>query len=368
MAVNVSFCGPKDGKKLYGPRWNNRTMMKKWIFVPLLAWICRTTTMAFSTTARTTPHPLQSLLSTTTTTPLLNSGYTTITIATRRLLHPSSSSSIRKGKRRLHSVIVSSAATTVLSSSNQYLVRIVFLRAMAWVYGVAFLVALRQNKALIGDDGITPARRVLEQAQAYGTFKRQQRLQWRKDGRDSPSTNTRRTGWRRFVPKRPRVRRMIGRALDSNPWTLQLREVLWDRSDRADRPVTTLLWLAADRHKLNPWLDRIAVTGLALSAGIAVTGAANVPILLCIYLCHRSLMAVGGPWYGYGWEPQLAEIGFHAIFAVPFLSLNPLSPVPVPVAVSWCVRWHLFRVRTFSKARCPDTTKCCGLYAPFSRI
>ena len=51
---------------------------------------------------------------------------------------------------------------------------------MAFVYGVAFLISLRQNKALIGDDGIIPARAVLNQAQARGESKQQRRLEWRK--------------------------------------------------------------------------------------------------------------------------------------------------------------------------------------------
>ena len=55
-------------------------------------------------------------------------------------------------------------------------------------------------------------------------------------------------------------------------------------------------------------------------------------------------MAVGGPWYGFGWEPQLAELSFHALFLVPLLSLNPLPKMNVPAAVQWAIRWMLFRV------------------------
>jgi hypothetical protein len=55
-------------------------------------------------------------------------------------------------------------------------------------------------------------------------------------------------------------------------------------------------------------------------------------------------MAVGGPWYGFGWEPQLAELSFHALFLVPFLSLNPLPKIGVPATVQWTIRWMLFRI------------------------
>lgn len=39
---------------------------------------------------------------------------------------------------------------------SYFLTRIVFLRGLAFVYFVAFLIALHQNKGLIGDSGITP--------------------------------------------------------------------------------------------------------------------------------------------------------------------------------------------------------------------
>ena len=44
-----------------------------------------------------------------------------------------------------------------LRPNTYWLTRIVLLRFLAFVYFVAFLVALFQNKALIGKDGILPA-------------------------------------------------------------------------------------------------------------------------------------------------------------------------------------------------------------------
>lgn len=55
-------------------------------------------------------------------------------------------------------------------------------------------------------------------------------------------------------------------------------------------------------------------------------------------------MAVGGPWYGFGWEPQLAELSFHTLFLVPLMSLNPIPTMPVPATVKWTIRWMLFRI------------------------
>ena len=44
-----------------------------------------------------------------------------------------------------------------LRPNTYWLTRIVLLRFLAFVYFVAFLVALQQNKALIGHHGILPA-------------------------------------------------------------------------------------------------------------------------------------------------------------------------------------------------------------------
>ena len=228
------------------------------------------------------------------------------------------------------------------SSSSFVLARTLFLRALGFVYLVAFGVAWRQNRALIGDQGITPARHILDEAQARGRDRMERRQEWRAQ-QQSSNNNSRR------LPLGLRLRRTVGAAIDRNPRLRRLREVLWDRSDRSGRPVTTLLWLARDRNKLDPVLDSVAQTGLAMSLMMMAKGAANVPLLLGIWLCHRSLMAVGGPWYGYGWEPQLSELGYHALFLVPLWSLQPIplhsSTAVVPAAaVIWCVRWHLFRV------------------------
>jgi len=35
---------------------------------------------------------------------------------------------------------------------------------------------------------------------------------------------------------------------------------------------------------------------------------------------HRSLWAVGGTWFAYRWEAQLAELGAHVLFLVPITS------------------------------------------------
>lgn len=216
---------------------------------------------------------------------------------------------------------------------------------MAFVYAVAFWIAYRQNKALIGDDGITPAANVLNEAQQRGTMKRQRRLEWKnKQSGTARNLSLQEQAYLRGIVSNTKFGRQIGEAIDRNKMLVHLREVLWDRSDRLDRPLPSLLWLAKDRNKLDPWLDNIALSGLLLSTAVMVLGAANLPLLLALWMCQRSLMGVGGPWYGFGWEPQLAELGFHALFMVPLWSLQKFPTMPVPVPVLWTLRWFLFRI------------------------
>ena len=219
------------------------------------------------------------------------------------------------------------ATSAVLSSSfecSTILVRSVYIRALAVIYTTSFAIALVQNKALIGDRGITPAKRILDEAQARGAFQRKMRLQWRNDDNScmdrmtfQSSSATVNNKWQKYLPPVHHLRPLywLSYWIDTNPTLLKLREVWWDRTDHADRPVTTLLWFANEnRTNLNSWFDAISFTGLAFSLTMVAIGAANVPGILGVWMLHRSLMAVGGPWYAFGWEPQLAELGFHTLF------------------------------------------------------
>ena len=86
-----------------------------------------------------------------------------------------------------------------------------------------------------------------------------------------------------------------------------------------------------------------------LSAIMLATGSANAFLLFALYIIQRSFMSVGGVFYGYGWEPQLAELTFHAMFLVPLLSMNPFfgskgGIYPVPSLVIWAIRFYLFKI------------------------
>jgi hypothetical protein len=118
------------------------------------------------------------------------------------------------------------------------LARIVFVRALALVYLVAFCVALNQNKALIGPGGLTPANAYLQ-----------------------------------------RVRSAVGDRADGGPpATLEAAVALLGR-------VPTLLWFTGAGEAA---LDGVALAGAALSAVVLVAGGANSIAMLTLWgLYHR---------------------------------------------------------------------------------
>lgn len=174
-----------------------------------------------------------------------------------------------------------------LLPDSYWLTRIVYLRFLAFIYAVAFLVALHQNKQLIGDNGLLPVKNYME-----------------------------------LVSKR------VG-----NDW--------WERIKAAP----TLLWLAEPWTTVDQWLDLIAGAGLTLACVVLLLGAGNVFIMLALWILYHSLVAVGQQWYGFGWESQLLETGLLGVWGVPLLSLRRLpTSSPPPLIMVWGLRWLIFRI------------------------
>mmetsp|Transcript_12637 Transcript_12637/g.18907 ORF Transcript_12637/g.18907 Transcript_12637/m.18907 type:complete len:710 (-) Transcript_12637:1276-3405(-) len=224
------------------------------------------------------------------------------------------------------------AATAVAAAPSYHLTRILFLRMLAIVYIAAFSVAKFQNKGLIGDRGIAPARLVLNDCQKRQELRSARRKEWAEERKKYSQKGS----W------------VMNKLSDSRIATL-FRNKFWFRTDRADRPLPCLLWLAKDRRNLNPWLDGLANTGLLLSTIMLATGSANALLIFALWLIQRSFMSVGGVFYGYGWEPQLAELTFHAMFLVPLLSMDPFfgsksGVFAVPTLVLWAIRFYLFKI------------------------
>ncbi|TKS90138.1 Lipase maturation factor 1 [Collichthys lucidus] len=137
-----------------------------------------------------------------------------------------------------------------------WLTRIVLLRAVAFIYFVAFSVAYNQNRQLIGENGLMP------------------------------------------------------------------------------------YWSDMDAN-----LDGIALAGMALSAFVLVTGMANMVIMVTLWVLYHSLVSVGQLWYSFGWESQLLETGFLAIFLCPLWTLSqvPLRCPPSLICI-WTFRWLIVRI------------------------
>ncbi|XP_045122870.1 lipase maturation factor 1-like isoform X1 [Portunus trituberculatus] len=175
-----------------------------------------------------------------------------------------------------------------LLPDSYWLTRIVYLRFLAFIYAVAFLVALHQNKQLIGDNGLLPVKNYMQ-----------------------------------LVAKRA-----------GSDW--------WERIKAAP----TLLWLAEPwTTQVDPWLDLIAGAGLTLACVVLLLGAANVFIMLALWILYHSLVAVGQQWYGFGWESQLLETGLLGVWGVPLLSLRRLpTSSPPPLVLVWGLRWLIFRI------------------------
>ncbi len=104
------------------------------------------------------------------------------------------------------------------------------------------------------------------------------------------------------------------------------------------RELPNVFWL----NSSDTMLTVCAWLGVLLSL-LLVLGFANIPILFTNWFLYLSFTKVGQLWYGYGWEMQLLETGFLAIFMVPLIDPRPFRTA-VPTPVIWLYRWLAFRI------------------------
>ena len=166
------------------------------------------------------------------------------------------------------------------SRSGYWLTRFVVLRLLGFVYVVAFLSAALQVVPLLGHDGLLPVDRWMPAVASY-------------------------MGSR-------------GAAF------LRLPSIFW--LDASDATLVVAAW-----------------AGVALAA-LVLLGYANSLVLLALWALYMSFVHVGQDWYGYGWEIQLLETGFLAVFLVPLLDGRPFPRRPPPLVVVWLLRWLIARV------------------------
>ncbi len=169
---------------------------------------------------------------------------------------------------------------TQLAKPTYWLTRFMLLRLLGVVYFAAFLSLANQFRPLIGENGLTPAVPFLDQVHLQAGS--------------------------------------LGRAFCALP------SLFWFWN--SDGFLTVCSWL-----------------GVALSL-LLLLGFANGILLSILWALYMSFVHIGQDWYGYGWEIQLLETGFLAIFLVPFLDPKPFPKTPPPTQVIWLFRWLIFRV------------------------
>ncbi len=162
-----------------------------------------------------------------------------------------------------------------------WLERAVLVRALAFIYFVAFAILAFQAPALIGEHGLLPASDYLSAVRAhYG-------------------------------------------GSGAGFWHLP-----------------SLFWLSAS----DAWLSLGIYLGLALSM-LALAGFGNAPLMFALWALYLSFVHVGQVFYGYGWDSLLCESGFLAIFLAPAWRprlLDERNVPPFPVIV--LARWLTFRL------------------------
>lgn len=83
--------------------------------------------------------------------------------------------------------------------------------------------------------------------------------------------------------------------------------------------------------------------GFLLSCVVAA-GFANGLLLTVLWGLYMSFLNAGQEWYWYGWEIQLLETGFLAIFLCPFLDMRPFPKRAPPILIIMLFRWLIFRI------------------------
>jgi hypothetical protein len=170
--------------------------------------------------------------------------------------------------------------TRAPAQSSYWLTRFVLLRLLGFIYAVAFLVAANQILPLIGSHGLLPVDQFLT-----------------------------------------RVRDSLG---GTWPGVQRLPSLFW--IDHSDRTLVVAAWI-----------------GVVLSCVVAA-GYANAILLALLWALYMSFVHIGQEWYGYGWEFQLLETGFLAIFLCPLLDPRPFPRRAPPRVIIWLFRALIFRI------------------------
>eukprot|EP00112_Aurelia_sp_Birch-Aquarium-sp1_P001317 Seg1139.5 transcript_id=Seg1139.5/GoldUCD/mRNA.D3Y31 product="Lipase maturation factor 1" protein_id=Seg1139.5/GoldUCD/D3Y31 len=178
--------------------------------------------------------------------------------------------------------------TDTVDAGTYWFTRVVYLRYLAFIYCVAFSVALNQNKQLIGNKGLLPTNNLINQIN------------------DHFGSNAK--GGFFAVP-------------------------------------SILLFMPSQGDSMDWSLDVIAYIGLGLALVVLISGCCSIVIMFVLWILYHSLVNVGQRWYSFGWESQLLETGFLAIIFCPLLDMRqyPRSTKPSWVAL-YGNKWLIFRI------------------------
>jgi hypothetical protein len=166
-------------------------------------------------------------------------------------------------------------------AGNDYrLTRFMLLRFTGLVYLVAFLVAAQQLIPLVGENGLLPAPLMVE--------------------------------------------RVVGQLGSPVAAFEKVPSLFWFRC--SDATIQAVTW-----------------SGVALSL-LVMIGFANVPMLLLMWALYLSLLPIGQDFMGYGWDIQMLETGFLAIFLAPLLDPRPFPARPPSIIIIFLYRWLIFRI------------------------
>ena len=170
-----------------------------------------------------------------------------------------------------------------LLKRSYWLTRALFLRCLGFLYIVAFLISFNQNIRLIGETGLTPAKKFID-----NNFSNYYEI---------------------FDPETDNTFKFLKRNSINISKDFLIKYELFNSHP-------TLFWFIPPS---NDNLNLFALSGMTLSFLIVILGSANMPILFFLWINYFSIVNVGQTWFSFGWESQLLEIGFLSIFMVPII-------------------------------------------------
>ena len=193
-----------------------------------------------------------------------------------------------------HQLKESKSKETEINTNSYFLTRIILVRFLAFIYAISFLIALNQNHHLLGKNGLTPANKYMDKI------------------------------YKQIVKK------------STNDLSSKLNLFF---------KIPTIFWFFDWSNNIDNLLLNTSLIGLILSTVILIMGSANSLMMLILWLCYHAIVNIGQTWYSFGWESQLLESGFIAIFMVPFLSIRQIDPKSSPSFIHILLyRWLIFRI------------------------